>query len=820
MQQITDESEDETADDIYVSEDEEIELSVSLDTVASGVGIQGFGLVCQGNIVNAGAPSYTVHPFPCGPDPEPEQDLNLSELQLELPGLLAYVELECTSNTDSFGSARLDCPSAPSSNLEFAADILEEYAKYPPDVKLFVKLSNGQLMLVRNVKIPRVDKTAPADPDHVEVGASATDSQGPGAVYLDWSDRGDPVSDDPTVDGSGIDRFAIKYRIDGGTWSDETEQSADEQWTFSKDEAGLEAGDVVEFSIASIDAVGHRSSAATASAVTEAVEQSKPDDAPSDPSLVADVAYAPDNAGMPKTLLLGAWKPAKSRRHDEISISVELFPESVDQGEPGPAIHTASTSCRRAKSCEIERYYAYEAGTYVTRTTVEIDDGGPVDTRIVWSAPTTLVELSPADEAGKDMSGEPVADESSGASIAITEKYKVCDKGIPAPTKSGYQWNSTKASLWWPSKYLCRWGYSVNGAARAVDETGKPTGHIVDSGVEMSYAKLSDSEKRPKVFAKKGIRTFYFKNEKNHKGYPLFDSLGYTRAWVEVKNKLFWMYQVTDPMTSDLQTDQRFGNKFLPALTKLQGKACYRMNEAASTPLGLGAIRKSDDVSLIVFDFNPEALAIRLFISNNALIVKDKKALLKPRVGCGNKHGVSGMEPLPIQSPGILPGVPARYDFTFKEGVDSRSDNYKQGKTYSTYNPKAGFDLMYAPINTNTVHKGGVSRGSFPYLRTKFRIHGVTGYCDKNAFTKDYDTRVNLQGGTGGKYSVFKMTQQDGMRWAYGQYIYQREDGEWVDTLMYGWLPFTALGSQYVVGSPDGHAEDTLRCRYEPIATG
>jgi hypothetical protein len=676
---------------------------------------------------------------------------------------------------------------------------------------------------VKSLNLPTLDSTDPDAPEDVIVGGDASSSSDPGAVYVGWGGKGDPLSDDPESDGSGIQSFAIRYRINSGDWSNEVIYPADEEWTYRDEVTSLSEGDKVEFSIASIDGVGHRSDAVTESSSADGPPIRS--EAPPGASIDSDVASDTDPDGLLRMRLAGAWSPQKSRVHDSIAVTTDLFDSAVDRNSPGTPIATTSKACADSKSCIAASYLSFSPGKYVTRTHVEVTDASSVVVdRTSWSTESTILDTQQSDV---EMPGDaPTAPQDAGpspgtASIAsLSKTFDKCEKGLAAPTQKSYNWDTL-----FPPKYRCRYGY-------ALGEKGgrKKSGHVLDGAIVDAYAPLN--ERRPGTLRGSKM-VFKFQTDDQyaaHKdgtkvhGWPMMDSLGFTRAWIEYSNKTdqIHIYPVRDSAHPSY-ANEKFPLQYSKPKVKLQGMACFRPRKIDGLQVpGYGQKKTRKDVSLYVLDFDDPRLKIRLFIPNAAFDA-DPEKLHETGVGCSSGSVNTSMI-RPLGDP-ALGGSAGAIQFVFKEGKDAlpskkypeKRKNYDQGKTFGTYNAKSLFETMYAPANTNTVYKGGVSRGSVPYENMKFAVKGFMGYCDANAFTKNYDLPK-------GNYSQNRMLRQTGMRWAYGEYRIVGADGHSQRSGIDGWVPFSAIdflqdgpspGGEPGV-NPDGRDATPQDCAYGP----
>jgi hypothetical protein len=101
-----------------------------------------------------------------------------------------------------------------------------------------------------------VDRTPPNVPAGISLVSFRSAS---GEASLSWGESQDPPLPDG-VAGSGLDRYEIRYQLNGGGWSD---------WAGQPDAAfivsGANSGDLLEVEVRSVDAVGNTSAAASAS---------------------------------------------------------------------------------------------------------------------------------------------------------------------------------------------------------------------------------------------------------------------------------------------------------------------------------------------------------------------------------------------------------------------------------------------------------------------------------------------------------------------------------------------------------------------------
>ena len=206
------------ADEPYIAEDEELSAALRIDVGSVGLGIKTVGAYCMSewSHFHNGLPSRQERcasislPTPLrtkilAADPQAVEDPD--------PQVVAIRNLDCSPVENQFGSEVLQCPNAWHSNLPIPAGAILEVPRNP--LKFFVELTNGQVIILDRLdyEMPEVDGTPPTTPTDLEVGADATDAEGDGQIYFDWSAVGDPIGTNFDAEGSGISAFAISTRI-------------------------------------------------------------------------------------------------------------------------------------------------------------------------------------------------------------------------------------------------------------------------------------------------------------------------------------------------------------------------------------------------------------------------------------------------------------------------------------------------------------------------------------------------------------------------------------------------------------------------------
>ena len=626
--------------------------------------------------------------------------------------------------------------------------------------------------------------------------------------------------------------------------------------------------------VASIDRVGHRSDWATSSAIAEAHGAGEDDEAPSGKGIDGGVATSANSAGEPQLELYAEWVGSGEAEHDRISITSSLFPSNAAEAAPGEPFVEKSKSCYRSTGCGMDAPSAYRIGVYKTLTEVVVLDNGTETQRTsYWSGPTTIEPLDggfvspevpgngePIDTTGvridePEADGDETVEEEvpGGASTAGAKvNYAACytKRDVPPPL-SDFKVDDPK-----PRQHRCRHAFKIT------DVDGSPgiTKHdyLRDFGVE-AYAPTRGTQRQPRSLRMKRAPIFKFEEEKPNpakpgetmivttrlRGWPMLDSLGFTRAWVRSygkrvgkKDRRRWqIYRVADQADPTVTKQRSAINvKGNTDATKLQGRACYRpiattgpgaetfkqRNKKTNKIKILRTLREST-VSLFKIDFGASTDRVRFFVPN-AAFAANPKVLHKTHVGCARGSSnvkvdsaisdvlIPGRESVPTEDPNIK----IFREFAFKEGPGGGNG---LGKTFTTYNPKSKYGVRYVFANTNSVEKGGVARGIFPIDGT-FQLMGFTGYCDVNAYTKTTTKRYVRKRGKGGSYvkdkngdfvyvwkTNVKMDGQQGMQWGYGRHVF---NGQPIG--LYGWIPFASLP-----GLDAGPGDEPLGCNYGPM---